>query len=46
MALLAYRLEVEAMQPQVIIILKIVHRGDVVRILKPFDVVGTRVFAD
>ena len=46
MTLGADRLKIETVQPQIVIILKIVYRGDVMRILEPSDVVRARVLAD
>jgi len=46
MAFGANRLEVKAMQPQIVIVLKIVHCGDVVRVLEPSNIVRPRVLAD
>ena len=46
MAFRAHRLEIEAVEPQVVIVLKIVDRGDVMGILEPSDIVRTRIFPD
>ncbi len=42
----AHRLKVKAVQPQIVVILKVVHRSDAMGILQPSDVVRAGIFAD